>query len=269
MVEHAYLIPLLPFCAAILIFFFGRWLPLKGALLGIIACLVSFGISVDILMQVLDGTLKLPMEIRYPWFDVGLFQFEWGVLLDGPSLDLIVAVSGIGSLIQIYSVGYMHDAPRFKRFFAYLSLFTSAMLALVLANNYLQFFIGWEIMGACSYFLISFEFERDAAGAAGNKAFLTTRLGDLGSYAGLLTIFVVIRTFNFPQIQSHLHDANGSPHLAMIIASLLYCRTIGKSAQVPLHVWLPDAVEGPTPVSALIHAATMVAAGVYLVARSY
>ncbi len=269
MVEHAYLIPLLPFLAAILIFFFGRWLPVKGALIGIIACLVSFGISVDLLMQVMDGTLKLPMEMRYPWFDVGLFQFEWGVLLDGPAMVLLVAVSGISSLIQIYSVGYMHDAPRFKRFFAYLSLFTSAMLALVLANNYLQFFIGWEIMGACSYFLISFEFERDAAGAAGNKAFLTTRLGDLGFYAGLLTIFYVLGTFNFTQIAAHLHDGNVSPHMAMIIALLLFCGTIGKSAQFPLHVWLPDAMEGPTPVSALIHAATMVAAGVFLVARSY
>ena len=180
MVDYAYLIPLLPFGAAIVIFFFGRWLPMKGALLGILAVLASFGISADLLMQVMDGTLKLPQVIRYPWFDVGLFQFEWGVLLDGPSVVLTVAVSGISSLIQIYSVGYMHDAPRFKRFFAYLSLFTAAMLALVIANNYLQFFIGWEIMGACSYFLISFEFERDAAAAAGNKAFLTTRLGDLG-----------------------------------------------------------------------------------------
>jgi len=269
MVEHAYLIPLLPFCAAILIFFFGRWLPIKGALLGILACLVSFGISFDILMQVMDGTLKLPMEMRFPWFDVGLFQFEWGVLLDGPSIAMIVMVSGISSLIQIYSVGYMHDAPRFKRFFSYLSLFTAAMLALVLANNYLQFFIGWEIMGACSYFLISFEFERDAAGAAGNKAFLTTRLGDLGFYAGLLSIFFIIGTFNFAQIQNHLHDGNVSSHLALIIALLLFCGTVGKSAQFPLHVWLPDAMEGPTPVSALIHAATMVAAGVFLVARSY
>src|SRR5437016_268061 len=156
MAEYVYLVPLVPFGAAIAIFFLGRWLPMKGALLGILAVLVSFGISVEVLMQVLDGTLKLPQVVRYAWFDVGLFQFEWGVLLDGPSVALSAVVSGVSALIQIYSVGYMHDAPRFKRFFAYLSLFTSAMLALVLANNYLQFFIGWEIMGACSYFLISF-----------------------------------------------------------------------------------------------------------------
>ncbi len=269
MVNYAYWVPLAPFVAALLIFFFGRWLPLKGALLGVLAVLVSFGISFDLLMQVLDGSLKLPMEISYPWFEVGLFQFEWGVLLDGPSLVLIVAVSGISALIQIYSIGYMHEAPRFKRFFSYLSLFSAAMLALVLANNYIQFFIGWEIMGACSYFLISFEFERDAAAQAGNKAFLTTRLGDLGFYAGLLTVYFFVGTFNFNQIQMHIHDGDVTQHMAMLISLLIFCGTVGKSAQLPLHVWLPDAMEGPTPVSALIHAATMVAAGVYLVARSY
>lgn len=269
MVNYAYLIPLLPFGAALIIFFFGRYLPVKGAIIGIVAVLTSFGISFDLLMQVLDGTLKLPVEISYKWFEVGLFQFEWGVLLDGPSLVLIVAVSGISSLIQIYSVGYMHDAPRFSRFFSYLSIFTSAMLALVLANNYIQFFIGWEIMGACSYLLISFEYERDAAGRAGNKAFLTTRLGDLGFYAGLLTLYFFVGTFNFNQIQAHIHDGDVTPHMALLISLLLFCGTVGKSAQFPLHVWLPDAMEGPTPVSALIHAATMVAAGVYLVARSY
>ena len=258
------------FWRAILIFFFGRWLPVKGAALGILACVASFGISFDLLMQVLDGTLKLPLrDCTIPGLTSGSFSSNGAFCWTGRPLVLLVAVSGISALIQIYSVGYMHDAPRFKRFFAYLSLFTAAMLALVLANNYLQFFIGWEIMGACSYFLIGFEFERDAAGAAGNKAFLTTRLGDLGFYAGLLTIFFVIGTFNFTQIQSHLADGNVSPHMALIIALLLFCGTIGKSAQLPLHVWLPDAMEGPTPVSALIHAATMVAAGVFLVARSY
>src|SRR6202012_51081 len=141
--------------------------------------------------------------------------FEWGLLLDGTSILLLIMVTTVSLLVQVYSLGYMDGAPRFKRFYAYLSLFTFSMLGLVLANNYLQFFVGWEIMGACSYFLISFEFEREAAGAAGNKAFLTTRLGDLGFYAGLLTIFFVIGTFNFTQIQSHLHDGNVSPHMAM------------------------------------------------------
>jgi len=268
-VTHAYLIPLLPLGSAVIIFFFGRWLPTKGAWLGILAIAASFVMSVDILMRVMDGSLTVPFEMSWPWFSAGIYPFEWGVLLDGPSIVMLLVVTTVSFLVQVYSLGYMHDAPRFKRFYAYLSLFTFSMLGLVLANNYLQFFVGWEVMGACSYFLISFEFERDAAGAAGNKAFLTTRLGDLGFYGGLLTIFFVVGTFNFGQIQAHLHDGTVSPHMAYIIALLVFCGSVGKSAQVPLHVWLPDAMEGPTPVSALIHAATMVAAGVYLVARTY
>jgi len=268
-VTHAYWIPLLPLVSAIIIFFFGRWLPVKGAWLGILAVAASFVMSIDIFMRFGDGSLKVPFEMSWPWFSAGIYPFEWGILLDGPSIAMLLVVTTVSLLVQVYSLGYMHDAPRFKRFYAYLSLFTFSMLGLVLANNYLQFFVGWEIMGACSYFLISFEFEREAAALAGNKAFLTTRLGDLGFYAGLLTIFFVMGTYNFGQIQAHLKDGVVSPHMAYIIALLVFCGSVGKSAQVPLHVWLPDAMEGPTPVSALIHAATMVAAGVYLVARTY
>src|SRR4051812_9111890 len=269
MVEHAYLIALLPLGAALIIFFLGDWLPLKGAWIGIVAMAASLAMSVDLFLRYTDGSLALPFEMSWPWFSAGVYPFEWGVLLDGPALVMLLVVTIVSLLVQIYSLGYMHDAPRFKRFYAYLSLFTFSMLGLVLANNYLQFFVGWELMGACSYFLISFEFERDAAAAAGNKAFLTTRLGDLGFYAGLLATFFALGTFNFGQIQAHLHDGTISPRMAHLIALLFFCGAMGKSAQVPLHVWLPDAMEGPTPVSALIHAATMVAAGVFLVARSY
>lgn len=269
MVNHAYLIPLMPAAAAIIIFFFGRWLPTKGAIVGILAIAASLLCSIDLFMRFMDESLKVPVELSWTWFSAGIYPFEWGILLDGPSLIMLLVVTTVSFLVQVYSLGYMHDAPRFTRFYAYLSLFTFSMLGLVLANNYLQFFVGWELMGACSYFLISFEFERDAAGAAGNKAFLTTRLGDLGFYAGLLTIFFVVGTFNFGQIAQHIRDGSVSPHMAYIIALLVFCGSVGKSAQVPLHVWLPDAMEGPTPVSALIHAATMVAAGVYLVARTY
>lgn len=267
--EHVFLIPLLPLFSAIFIFFFGRWAPKKCALLGILAVALSGGMTGDLFMQWLDHSLKIPFEMSWPWFSAGIYPFEWGILLDGPSLILLLVVNTVSFLVQVYSLGYMHDSPRFKRYYAYLSLFTFSMLTLVLANNYLQFFVGWEVMGACSYFLISFEFERESAAAAGNKAFLTTKLGDLGFYAGLLTIFFVLGTFNFGQIQAHIQDGTVSSKAAMIIGLLLFCGSIGKSAQLPLHVWLPDAMEGPTPVSALIHAATMVAAGVYLVARSY
>jgi NADH-quinone oxidoreductase subunit L len=269
MVDYAYLIPLLPLAASIIIFFFGRWLPVKGAPLGIAAILTSLLMSADLFLRYLDGSLAVPVEMSWPWFSAGIYPFEWGILIDGPALVMLLVVTTVSLLVQVYSLGYMLDAPRFKRFFSYLSFFTFAMLGLVLANNYLQFFVGWELMGACSYLLISFEFERDSAGAAGNKAFLTTRLGDLGFYAGLLTIFFVLGTFNFGQITAHLKDGSVSPHMAYIIALLIFCGSVGKSAQFPLHIWLPDAMEGPTPVSALSHAATMVAAGVYLVARSY
>src|SRR4051812_32422327 len=268
-VDHAYWIILFPLISAVFIFFFGEWLPLKGVWAGILAAVASLLFSVDLFMCMMDGSLKVPFEMSWPWFAAGIYPFEWGVLLDGPSILMLLVVTTVSLLVQIYSLGYMHDAPRFKRFYSYLSLFTFSMLGLVLANNYLQFFVGWELMGACSYFLISFEFERDAAAAAGNKAFLTTRLGDLGFYAGLLATFFALGTFNFGQIQAHLHDGTISPRMAHLIALLFFCGAMGKSAQVPLHVWLPDAMEGPTPVSALIHAATMVAAGVFLVARSY
>ena len=272
MVDQAYLIPLLPLAAAVIIFFFGRFLPLKGAWIGILAIAASFVMSFDLFLRLMDGSLKVPVDMTWPWFTAGaaeVIHAEWSVLLDGPSIIMLLVVTTVSFLVQLYSLGYMHDAPRFKRFYAYLSLFTFSMLGLVLADNFLQFFVGWELMGACSYFLISFEFERDAAGAAGNKAFLTTRLGDLGFYAGLLMVFWHLGTFNFLQIQGHLHDGYVSHQVAYWIALLIFCGTMGKSAQVPLHVWLPDAMEGPTPVSALIHAATMVAAGVYLVARTY
>ena len=269
MVEQSYLIPLLPLAAALIIFFFGRWLPRKGAWLGIFvmgACLIY---SIDLFMRWGDGSLKVPVEFSWSWFSAGIYPFEWGILLDGPSLIMLLVVTTVSFLVQVYSLAYMQDSPRFKRFYAYLSLFTFSMLGLVLANNYLQFFVCWEIMGYCSYALIGFEFEREAAAAAGNKAFLTTKLGDLGFYAALLAIFFAIGTFNFGQIQGHLTDGTVSPHMALLIALLLFSGAVGKSAQLPLHVWLPDAMEGPTPVSALIHAATMVAAGVFLVARSY
>jgi NADH-quinone oxidoreductase subunit L len=269
MVDYAYLIPLLPLASALLIFFFGRWLGMKGAWLGILAVGLSLATSIDLFMRWLDGSLHLPVERSWSWFSAGVYPLEWGTLIDGPALVMLLVVCTVSLLVQIYSLGYMHDAPRFKRFYAYLSMFTFSMLILVLANNYLQFFIGWELMGLCSYLLISFEFEREAAGFAGNKAFLTTRLGDLGFYAALLTTFVAVGTFNFGQIQAHLNDGSVSPNMAFLIAMLFFAGAMGKSAQFPLHVWLPDAMEGPTPVSALIHAATMVAAGILLVARSY
>ncbi len=269
MAENAYLIPLLPLASALIIFFFGRWIGWRASWLGILAIFSSLVMSTDLFMRWMDGTLKVPFEMSWPWFSAGGYPLEWGLLLDGPALVMLLVVCTVSFLVQLYSLGYMHGAPRFTRFYAYLSFFTFSMLGLVLANNYLQFFVGWELMGACSYLLISFEFEREAAGYAGNKAFITTKLGDLGFYAGLLATYFSVGSFNFGQIQAHISEGAISPNVACVIALLYFAAAMGKSAQVPLHIWLPDAMEGPTPVSALIHAATMVAAGIFLVARSY
>ncbi|HRY29717.1 MAG TPA: NADH-quinone oxidoreductase subunit L, partial [Elusimicrobiota bacterium] len=276
MLDNVYLIPLLPLAAAFLIIAFGRWLPLEGAWIALAASAYGFGHALLLLSGLYSTHLPLPMEGlngRYfeqavTWFNTGVFRMELGVLVDGLSVMMLLVVTSVSLLVQIYSLGYQRGKPRFGRYYAYLSLFSGSMIVLVLANNFLQFFIGWELVGLCSYLLIGFEFERPEAAYAGRKAFITTKLGDLGFYIGLLLLFSTVGTFNFA-ILKHEHVAAGliSPEWATVICLLLFCGAVGKSAQLPLHVWLPDAMEGPTPVSALIHAATMVAAGVFLVAR--
>ncbi|HMZ26241.1 MAG TPA: NADH-quinone oxidoreductase subunit L [Elusimicrobiota bacterium] len=275
MLDHAYLIPLLPLAASVLILFFGRWLPLEGAFIGIAVAawgLVHAGFilgavylhPVDVLVH--EGITGRYFEMARDWFTVGNFRMELGVMIDGMAAMMLVVVTLVSFLVQVYSLGYQHGKPRFGRYYAYLSFFTAAMLILVVSNNLLQFFIGWELMGVSSYLLIGFEFERPAAAYASRKAFITTRVGDLGFYAGLLLLFTALGTANFGIISAEHVRAIG-PGLATAIALLLFCGAAGKSAQLPLHVWLPDAMEGPTPVSALIHAATMVAAGVFLLGR--
>ncbi len=274
MLNHAYLIPLLPLLASLLILFFGKRLPLGGAWLGLLAAgwgiAHSFGIlgTVYAHPEVLNqlGVSGRFFEATWDWFTVGNARVEMGVMIDGMAALMLVVVTVVSFLVQVYSLGYQHGKPRFSRYYAYLSFFTSAMLILVVANNLLQFFMGWELMGLSSYLLIGFEFERPAAAYASRKAFITTRVGDVGFYLGLLLLFTTLGTLNFGIIGSE-YLSKISPALASVIALLLFAGAVGKSAQVPLHVWLPDAMEGPTPVSALIHAATMVAAGVFLLAR--
>ncbi|MBI4054593.1 MAG: NADH-quinone oxidoreductase subunit L [Elusimicrobia bacterium] len=269
MLEHAYLIALIPFLAAHLIFFFGRFLPLRGASLGIAAISWGFLHSAILWIQGLQHSLPLPYESAFPWFRFGVYQVEIGVYLDGLTLSMLLVVTLVSLMVQIYSLGYLRGDARFKRYYAYLSLFTASMLGLVIANNLLFFFMCWELVGLCSYLLIGFWFEKPEAAGAGRKAFLTTKFGDLGFFIGLLLAFAVFGTFRFSQIQLHIQTGQFSGEILLVIALLFFCGAIGKSAQFPLFVWLPDAMEGPTPVSALIHAATMVAAGVYLVARTY
>jgi NADH-quinone oxidoreductase subunit L len=194
--------------------------------------------------------------------DVGA-DLRWDPL----AVVMALTVTGVGFLIHAYSIGYMHDDPRFPRFFAYLNLFVFSMLLLVLADNLLLLYAGWELVGLCSYLLIGFWFEKPAAATAAKKAFITTRIGDTGMLIGLFVLFAAVGSFQIPEINRAAAEGGLASGTATAAALLLFAGAVGKSAQLPLYVWLPDAMEGPTPVSALIHAATMVTAGVYLVVR--
>ncbi|MGH9650276.1 MAG: proton-conducting transporter membrane subunit, partial [Terriglobales bacterium] len=209
-------------------------------------------------------------EVVAAWVQAGSFRVNFGFYLDQLSLVMILVVTGVGFLIHVYSVGYMAEDKGYYRFFSYLNLFMFFMLTLVLADNYLLMFVGWEGVGLASYLLIGFWFTRDSAAAAGKKAFIVNRIGDFGFLIGM---FLMVKTFGslefaevFPAVSRYAPETTAGVLTA--IALLLLMGAAGKSAQVPLYVWLPDAMEGPTPVSALIHAATMVTAGVYMVARS-
>jgi NADH-quinone oxidoreductase subunit L len=205
---------------------------------------------------------------QFSWIDIhGVFTVPLGFVLDGLSRTMLVLVSGISALIHVYSLGYMRDDEGKSRYFAALSLFTFAMLGIVLANNFVMLFIFWELVGFTSYVLIGHWFEREAAARAMSKAFITTRIGDFGLMLGILTVCMATGSLVFADIANRMSKLTSHPALLTVAALLIVCGAIGKSAQFPLHVWLPDAMEGPTPISALIHAATMVAAGVYLLVR--
>jgi NADH-quinone oxidoreductase subunit L len=202
------------------------------------------------------------------WLSIGNLQIDFGLKLDALSLMMMLVVTGVGGAIHIYSVGYMREDSGFSRFFAFMSLFTFSMLGIVLANNFIEMFIFWELVGVSSYLLIGFWFEKPSAADAAKKAFFTNRLGDFGFLLGILVVWAALGSLNFTQLQSTLvANPMALGTIATVVGLLVFCGAMGKSAQFPLHVWLPDAMEGPTPVSALIHAATMVAAGVYMLCR--
>lgn len=234
---------------------------------------ISIGAIVSCLLIVLPYLFRLkpgmePIQHSFTWMKVPGFLVEIGTIIDPLSIIMLFVVTFVGSLIHIYSRGYMHGDPGFSRFFASLSLFIFSMLGIVLANNLIMIFIFWELVGLASYLLIGFYFEKPSAADAAKKAFLVNRIGDFGFILGIFVIFYATRTFNFLEIEHHVAQGHVDPNTLLIGALLIFCGAVGKSAQFPLHVWLPDAMEGPTPVSALIHAATMVAAGVYMLART-
>jgi len=247
--------------AAVITLFTLRW---KGgsSYISVGAVLVSFACSCLIFTQ---PGITAP---EFIWIDISDgFKVPIGFTLDQLSKTMLVLVSGVGATIHIYSLGYMRDDEGKARYFAALSLFMFAMLGIVLANNFVMLFIFWELVGFTSYVLIGHWFFRDAAAAAGNKAFITTRIGDFGFMIGILMIWMATGSVVFTEITPRMPTLVSHPTFVTIAALLIFCGAVGKSAQFPLHVWLPDAMEGPTPVSALIHAATMVAAGVYMLVR--
>jgi NADH-quinone oxidoreductase subunit L len=269
---HLWLIPVLPLIGAAINGLFGKRFSrqtVSAIALGFAGA--AFLMVLWILAQF--SALTLPhLESLAPWMRAGDFQVDFGFYLDQLSLVMLMIVTGVGFLIHIYSVGYMWEEGGFYRFFAYLNLFMFFMLTLVLAGNYLLMFVGWEGVGLASYLLIGFWFTKDSAASAGKKAFIVNRIGDFGF---LIALFLMIKHFgslNFAQvfsIVSGLPAETAGAGLLTAIGLLLMVGAAGKSAQLPLYVWLPDAMEGPTPVSALIHAATMVTAGVYMVVRSH
>lgn len=273
MVDYVGLIPLFPALGFGLNLFLGRRLS-KGTV-GFIACtsiFLSFVLSVLVfwdLLQMPPSSRSLE-KVIYPWIWSGEFQAVIGFLIDPLSVVMMMVVSGVSFIIHVYSHGYMHDDPGFPRYFTYLNLFVFFMLLLVSANNFLLLFVGWEGVGLCSYFLIGFWYEKKSAADAGKKAFIVNRIGDYGFLLAIFFIFVTFGTINFKEVFTAAPEkfAVGSG-LITLITLLLFMGATGKSAQIPLYTWLPDAMEGPTPVSALIHAATMVTAGVYMVARCH
>src|SRR5271166_2134740 len=271
---HLYIIPLLPLAGAAINGLLGKRFP--KALVNTIA-LGSTGLAFAYALWVAAQFLSLPsaqvpyVETYMTWLSSGSFSVHWGFWLDQLSFVMLLIVTGVGFVIHIFSVGYMAEEGGYYRYFAYLNLFMFFMLMLVLADNYLQMFVGWEGVGLASYLLIGFWFRKQSAANAGKKAFIANRVGDFGF---LIALFLLIKHFGSLQYgdlwatigQSPVESAGAG--LLTAIGLLMLLGATGKSAQVPLYVWLPDAMEGPTPVSALIHAATMVTAGVYMVARS-
>jgi len=270
MMDYVWLIPLFPLIGFLVNGLLGKSLP-KGVVgtIGSLAVGLSFLVTVCIFFQY----LKLPAgagpveKTVFTWISSGSFNAQAAFLVDPLSLIMLLVVSGVSTLIHIYSIGYMWDEPGFYRYFAYLNLFVFAMLILVSANNFLFMFVGWEGVGLCSYLLIGYWYEKKSASDAAKKAFVVNRIGDFGFLLAIFLIFWTFNTINFREVFTLAAKYPVGSGIITAITLCLFLGATGKSAQLPLYTWLPDAMEGPTPVSALIHAATMVTAGVYMVAR--
>jgi len=244
----------------------GRWAGVLASGLMVVAFALGLAILADLLE--LPGDERLVVRHLWDWISVGSFRVAADLRVDPLSVTMMLVVTGIGAVIHVYSIGYMDGDPRYGRFFSYMNLFCFFMLTLVLAQNFLLLYVGWEGVGLCSYLLIGFWFDRPAAASAAKKAFVVTRIGDTFMLVGIALVFLRLGSLDFSAVLRPSVESVQPSGVFTVIALLLFAGAVGKSAQIPLHTWLPDAMEGPTPVSALIHAATMVTAGVYLVART-
>jgi NADH-quinone oxidoreductase subunit L len=259
------LIPAFPLAGALLNVLFGRFTGHRAHWIAAPAAGGSFIAACTVFGRVARGeSFAGPL---FPWIAAGDFQVSVTALVDPLSAVMLLVVTGVGFLIHVYSIGYMHGDPGYARFFAYLNLFVFSMTMLVLAGNFLVLYVFWEAVGLCSYLLIGFWYTRTSAADAGKKAFIVNRVGDFGFGLGVMWLWTALGTLDYGEVFASVDTL--APATATAIALLLFMGACGKSAQLPLHTWLPDAMEGPTPVSALIHAATMVTAGVYMVARSH
>ncbi|MGA1846408.1 NADH-quinone oxidoreductase subunit L [Deferribacter abyssi] len=265
-----------PLAAFLINGIFGRlYIKRNAHFIAIAGVLISLALSIMTFFKVAGG-YRVDATV-YEWVIAGKITVPFGILIDPLSAIMLIVVTFVSTMVHIYSIGYMHDDPGYWRFFTYLSMFTLSMLILVLGNNFLMLFVGWELVGLSSYALIGFWFHKKSAADASKKAFVVNRIGDFGFYIGLLLVIMTFKSltyhdaFNYEIIEQIKNNTFSIFGLNLSLLDLmtfgLFCGAIGKSAQFPLHVWLPDAMEGPTPVSALIHAATMVTAGVYMVAR--
>jgi NADH-quinone oxidoreductase subunit L len=269
--RYAHLIPFLPLLSFFVNIAVGRRLPRKGDWVSLATIWTTLAMSIGIFYEVFSAyDPNFRYHVVIPWMSVGdRALFQTGILIDNVTAIMLVVVTGVSSLVHLFSVGYMHGDPRYNRFFAYLSIFSFSMLGLVLSESLLFIYIFWELVGLSSYLLIGFWFEKKSAADACKKAFIVNRVGDFGFLIGILIIYATCGVLGYDEVFRAIGDGKLSGGLLTLAGIAVFCGAIGKSAQFPLHVWLPDAMEGPTPVSALIHAATMVAAGVYLVGRVY
>ncbi len=270
MVDVVWLIPALPLAGFVLILLFGRRLgEPRAGYLATLMCAGAFAVTAGVFFDLLsmDEHHRAHTEKLFTWMPVGSLQIDMAFLADPLSITMALFVTGIGTLIHLYAVGYMHGDPKFSKFFLYLNLFAFSMLMLVLGENLLVTFLGWEGVGTCSYFLISFWHTRESAATAGKKAFVTNRVGDWGVMVAMFLAFSAVGTLSYAGLNAAAESGALAESTATGITILLLVGAAGKSAQLPLYLWLPDAMEGPTPVSALIHAATMVTAGVFLLTR--